>query len=154
MDLRNELEILKEKNIQYKELENIEFEFELPFNDPPEKDPTHDSFSDDTVHFNAYLLTERVRGHLHKGAKEWKDGSIYEGELDWYDNACGEGMFTRTDGAVVRGTFLNDKQHGFCIEVYTHGQRMEEEFKNGMRHGKSTWYWTDGKIDNRVYEND
>ena len=31
---------------------------------------------------------------------------------------------------------------------------MEEEFKQGMRHGKSTWYWADGKIDNRVYVDD
>ena len=61
------------------------------------------------MHFNAWLLTERVRGHLHKGTKEWKDGSVYEGELDWYDNACGEGIVRRTDGAVVKGTFLNDK---------------------------------------------
>ena len=154
MNLRTELEELRRKNIQHKELENIEFDFELPFNDPPEKDRTHDSFSDETVHFEAWLQTERVRGHLHKGTKEWKDGSIYEGELDWYENACGAGFFTRPDGAVVKGTFLGDKQHGFCIESYSHGQRMEEEFKHGNRHGKSTWYWPDGKIDNRDYIDD
>ena len=31
---------------------------------------------------------------------------------------------------------------------------MEEEFKNGLRHGKSTWYWPNGNIDNRTYIND
>ena len=31
---------------------------------------------------------------------------------------------------------------------------MEEEFKAGTRHGRSTWYWADGKIDNRVYQDD
>ena len=154
LELRNEIDHLKRNNEQFKEIENIEFDFELPFNDPPERDSTHDSLSDDTVHFNAWLLTERVRGHIKKGEKEMKDGSEYVGELDWYGAACGEGELTRKDGAVVKGTWLNDQQHGFCIEEYKNGQRMEEEFKYGMRHGKSTWYWTNQNIDNRTYNED
>ena len=95
LELRNDLEELRRKHIQYKEIENIEFDFELPFNDPPEKDSAHDNFSDDTIFFIAYLLTERVRGHIKKGTKELKDGSIYEGELDWYGEFCGEGVITK-----------------------------------------------------------
>ena len=68
-ELRLELEILKKKNEQHKELENIEFDFELPFNVPPEKERSHDSISDENVFFNAWLLTERQRGLLHKGVK-------------------------------------------------------------------------------------
>ena len=109
LELRNEIDHLKRKNEQFKEIENIEFDFELPFNDPPERDSTHDSLSDDTVHFNAWLLTERVRGHIKKGEKEMKDGSEYVGEVDWYGAACGDGELTRKDGAVVKGTWLNDQ---------------------------------------------
>ena len=108
MELRTELEALKAKQKQFKELENIEFDFELPFNVPPEKERSHDSISDENVFFNAWLLTERQRGLLHKGIKEMKDGSIFEGELDWYENACGEGILKRSDGAVVKGTWYND----------------------------------------------
>ena len=120
-ELRLELEILKKKNEQHKEIENIEFDFELPFNVPPEKERSHDSISDENVFFNAWLLTERQRGLLHKGVKDMKDGSVYEGELDWYENACGEGMLQRQDGAVVKGTWFNDLQHGLCVESYKHG---------------------------------
>ena len=43
--------------------------------------------------------------------------------------------------------------HGFCIETYASGTRIEGERKEGKYHGKITYYQVNNTVKNEVWSN-
>ena len=80
----------------------------------------------------------------------------YEGELDEDDKPCGYGC-TMKYGIKFNGTWFDGKEHGvckFCISmiylslnanykgkvIYSDGDTVISEYKNGQEHGRATLY--------------
>ena len=76
----------------------------------------------------------------------------YEGEIDCDNNAYGEGILTWNSGAIEKGTWLNNKKHGYCSYTTVQGERLEGEVKIGEWLGEMTVYCTNGTVWNETRE--
>ena len=77
-------------------------------------------------------------------------GDTYTGEFDRNSKACGEGVLVWSNGTVKKGTWKNNKLHGYGNIFFQHpkGERIVGEWKEGKKHGLLTRYSGDGSIAN------
>ena len=77
-----------------------------------------------------------------KELNKLKDGNkiinsgTYVGEVDLRGHACGHGELTYASGSRAKGTFLDDKLHGYIEYYHSNGDKRCGEFTKGFRHGK------------------
>ena len=74
---------------------------------------------------------------------------------DWKDNQMdGEGVLRLASGEKFKGSFLQGKKHGKCIEEYSDGTRFEGYYKNGEKDGPFVERDANGNVTRRgTYEN-
>ena len=101
------------------------------------------NFSTETLKFFAWIDLQRTQGKLNYGTIQLY-GDTYMGELDENGKACGEGVLKWSNGTVKKGTWKNNKIHGYgnvffvSSKVDPNGQREIGEWKEGRKHGKIT----------------
>jgi hypothetical protein len=113
---------------------------------------------------NGWYEGETKNGKPHgSGTYYWKNGDRYVGE--WVNDQPGRGTYYYADETVEKGKYVNGKWVKDKTSVsatsqtssstiasaaqkqqlnYDNGNRYEGETKNGVRHGRGTYYWKNG----------
>lgn len=78
------------------------------------------------------------------------DDSVIEGNLH---HGTGIGKRTFTDGHVYSGQLVSWLLHGQGAHILPCGTRLEGTFVQGVLHGPGKITYTDGRIDDGIFEN-
>jgi len=73
-------------------------------------------------------------------------GGEYTGETNATGQMHGKGLFTWPNGDKYAGTFKENAQHGYGVQVSADGmKKYDGEWKNGHPHGKGSMRYKNGK---------
>ena len=113
-----------------------------------------ENLSGEATKWLIYIIQASKAGTLSQGKKStFGLGGKYKGEMDSSGSASGIGVIMWPSGATLRGSFKEDKPHGYVVITDVWG-RFEGEYKKGQAEGKSTWYDNDGLVWNKVWKKD
>lgn len=79
---------------------------------------------------------------------------VYQG--NWINgDATGKGILVNTSTKTkYKGTFLNFRPHGKCVEAKENGEIFKGIFKHGLKEGKGVCKFQDGGSYEGQYKND
>ena len=105
---------------------------------------------------------EKYEGFWDKGMRNgqgtniWADGAKYSGE--WKDDVMhGTGTYNYEPNSkydYYKGNYVMGEMTGQGTFVYKSGKKYIGSFQKGLFHGEGTMYYTDGRVEAGIWEND